>query len=274
MTEAEQITRASKSNLALAFIALDPERRRDISTFYAFCRIIDDIADDPAVPPVQRQLGLDQWKKALAQPTAGDPALASAVRELIAKYRIPTEHFFEIIAGCEMDLTQVQYETWDELRHYCHRVASVVGLISIEIFGYRDAGCQLYARELGLALQLTNILRDVGQDYANERRIYLPREEIARFGYSAESLAAGERNANFLALMNFQAERAIDLYARAQAALTPIDRRSMIAAEIMRTIYRRILSKMQNDQFQVFKQRYRLNKFSKLLCIARVYLFP
>ncbi|MES2570848.1 MAG: squalene/phytoene synthase family protein [Verrucomicrobiota bacterium] len=273
-TEAEQITRASKSNLALAFFALPAERRRDISTFYAYCRVIDDIADDPGRSLAERQGALDHWKEALVAPVEAPPPLAASVRELIGKYQLPVGHFLEIIAGCEMDLKETVYETWDDLQRYCHRVASVVGLVSIEIFGYRDPGCRQYALDLGLALQLTNILRDVGQDYVNEKRIYLPRQEMSRFGYSAEELAKGVRNDNFLALMNFQAERAIALYQKARAALPAPDQRSMVAAEIMRTIYRSILDRMQGDGFRVFTRRYRLNKFQKSLCIARVLLTP
>ena len=140
--------------------------------------MIDDIADDPGASVAERQAALDLWKQALAQPVAGESALAPPVRALIAKYRLPVAHFLEIIAGVEMDLAGASYATWDDLRLYCHRVASVVGLVSIEIFGCRDPGARRYAEQLGLALQLTNILRDVGQDFANGGRIYLPREDL------------------------------------------------------------------------------------------------
>ncbi len=273
-TEAEQITKASQSNLALAFFALPQDRRRDISTFYAFCRVVDDLADDPEQNIAQRQRSLNDWKDSLLTARPNEPALAPVVRELIAKYRLPVAHLIDIIAGCEMDLTDTVFETWEDLRQYCHRVASVVGLVSIEIFGYKDPGCRQYALDLGLALQLTNILRDVGQDYTANARIYLPREEIARFGYSVEALAAGQHSSAFLDLMNFQAQRAIALYASAQAALPTADQRSMVAAEIMRTIYRSLLTRMQHGNFRVFKQRYRLNKLQKAFCIGRVLLTP
>ena len=205
--DARAITRASKSNLALAFVSLPRARRDDITVFYAWCRVIDDIADDPGETVAHRRAALDTWKQALSQPVAGESALAAPVRALMAKYRLSDEHFLEIIAGVEMDLDGVSYATWADLRLYCYRVASAVGLVSIEIFGYRDAGCKTYAVELGLALQLTNILRDVGQDFANGGRIYLPREDLARFGYTAEDLAARRHNDAFLALMRFEAER-------------------------------------------------------------------
>jgi phytoene synthase len=262
---AEQITKASKSNLALAFIALSKQRRRDISVFYAFCRIVDDIADEPDTPIASRRAGLDQWKRAVGGSVDDDPPLASEVREIIARYEIPHEHFLEIIAGVEMDLDGASYETWEELRVYCHRVASVVGLVSIEIFGCRDPRCREYALNLGLALQLTNILRDVGQDFANGGRIYLPREDLARFGYTPEDLAAARHDERFRALMDFEAERALRYYALARSNLPHAERGTLVAAEIMQRIYRGILSRMQADNYRVFEKRYRLSRLEKIL---------
>ncbi len=266
--DAQAITRASKSNLALAFVSLPRERREDITVFYAWCRVIDDIADDPGQTVEHRRAALDVWKQALARPVAGESGLGGSVRALIEKYRLNCEHFLEIIAGVEMDLDAVSYATWDDLRLYCYRVASAVGLLSIEIFSYRDAGCKTYAVELGLALQLTNILRDVGQDFANGGRIYLPREDLARFGYTAEDLAAGCHNDAFLALMRFEAGRALAFYRSAEAALPPADRRTMVAAEIMRAVYGRLLDRMQHDGFRVFTRRYSLSRLEKIAFIV------
>ncbi len=266
--DAHAITRSSKSNLALAFVSLPRERRDDITVFYAWCRVVDDIADDPGQPVEERRAALDLWKLALSQPVAGESALAVPVRALIEKYQLNIAHFLEIIAGVEMDLAGVSYATWDDLRLYCYRVASVVGLVSIEIFGYRDPATREYAVQLGLALQLTNILRDVGQDFANGGRIYLPREDLARFGYTDEDLAASRRNAAFLALMRFETERALGFYAAAVAALPPVDQRAMTAAEIMRAIYGRLLDRMRRDGFQVFTQRYSLSRIKKIALIA------
>ncbi|MDR3401779.1 MAG: presqualene diphosphate synthase HpnD [Chthoniobacter sp.] len=263
-TEAQAITRASKSNLALAFVSLPRERREDITVFYAWCRVIDDIADDPGQTVEARRAALDQWKQAVQEPVAGESTLAAPVRALVAKYHLPPAHFHEIIAGVEMDLTGASYETWEDLRLYCHRVASVVGLISIEIFGCRDPQAQEYAEQLGLALQLTNILRDVGEDFANGGRIYLPREDLARFHYTPEDLAARRHNEAFLALMHFEAERARGFYAAARQALPPRDRRALVAAEIMHSIYRRLLERMERDGFHVFGHRYSLGRLRKL----------
>ena len=263
---AVEITRASKSNLALAFVALPRERRGDISTFYAFCRVVDDIADEPGDPRV-KQAGLDAWKRAVAEKFDGEPALAPAVREVVAKYALPVALFREIIAGVEMDLHGAAYATWEDLRVYCHRVASVVGLISIEIFGCRDPRSREYAEHLGLALQLTNILRDVGQDLANEGRIYLPAEDLARFQVTAEDFTAHRRDERFLALMDFEASRAREFFEKTREALPPSDRKALVAAEIMAAIYSRLLDKMQRDRFRVFDRRYALPKWKKLALI-------
>lgn len=266
--DARQITRASKSNLALAFVALPAGRRDDITNFYAWCRVIDDIADEAGQTVEQRRAALDLWRQALRAAAPSESPLAVPVRALIEKYRLPPEHFLEIIAGVEMDLTGARYETWEELRVYCYRVASAVGLVSIEIFGCREPGSRDYAINLGLALQITNILRDVGEDYRNGGRIYLPREDLARFGCTPEEIAAGTRSRAFLEVMSFEAARARGFYAAACAARPPADRRALVAAEIMRAIYCRILARMERGAFRVFDRRYRLNRAEKLFVIA------
>ena len=266
----EKITKASKSNLALAFVSLPRERRRDMTTFYAFCRIVDDIADEPGRAPAQKREELEAWKKAVGWEFSGEPELAAEVRDLIRRYNIPLEYFHEIIAGVEMDIEPERFRTFEDLRLYCHRVASVVGLASIEIFGYKSPACKKYALDLGLALQLTNIIRDVGQDYDNGGRIYLPLEDLERFDYSPGDLAAGIQNSQFQRLMEFEASRAMGFYESAVAALPAGDRRSMAAAEIMRRVYRRLLGKMQHDRFRVFEKRYSLSKLEKIGIIASV----
>ena len=204
-----------------------------------------------------------------------EPALAPAVRGIIEKYRLPIAHFEEIIAGCEMDVARTDYATWEELRLYCYRVASVVGLISIEIFGYRDPACREYAVQLGLALQVTNIIRDVGADLANDGRVYLPRGRAGALRlHRANCCRRGRTTEPLRRLLEHEAERADELYAAAIAALPPTERRSMIAAEIMRTIYSRLLRKMRRDGFRVLEKRYRLSALEKLLCIAQVLRGP
>lgn len=263
------ITRASKSNLALAFIALPRERREDMSVFYAWCRTVDDLADDAGHAEAERRAALEVWKRAVIAPVAHEPALADPVRRLIEKHALSVGDFHEIIAGMEMDLDHVAYATWDELRLYCHRVASVVGLVSAQIFGARLPATRQYALDLGLALQITNILRDVGEDFANGSRVYLPREEMARFGYTADDLAARRENEAFRALMHFQAERAAEFFRAAAEGLPREDRKAMVAAEIMRGIYSRLLERMRADGFRVFDRRYRLSRAAKMAIIAR-----
>ena len=260
---AQRITRQSKSNLALAFVALGPERRRDITTFYAFCRLIDDIADSETLSVEEKRRQLMEWRMVLRTPSQSEPTIAGDVRALMKKYALHPEMLDEIIAGVEMDLTISEYATFEDLRLYCYRVASAVGLVSIEIFGYRNPACREYAIELGLALQTTNILRDVGKDLDNGR-IYLPLADLTRFGYSAAVLRSRVYDERFVALMQFEAGRAREFFAHAAASLPSEDRRSMIAAEIMASVYRALLRRMELDKFRVFEKVYRLNKLEKL----------
>ena len=264
---AAKITRQSKSNLALAFISLGRERKRDITVFYAFCRVIDDIADSAPFDVAQKQFQLAAWREMLRRARADEPLLAREVRSLIDKYSLPIDLIEEVIAGVEMDLRISRYATFEELRVYCYRVASAVGLISIEIFGYRNPRCREYARELGLALQMTNIIRDVGKDLRSGR-IYLPQEDLARFGYSELELQDRQHNERFVRLMEFEAARAREFFSRAAAALPPEDRQSMVPAEIMSSIYCGLLRKMELDQFRVFDKEYRLSGLEKVGRIA------
>jgi len=264
---AAKITRQSKSNLALAFISLGRERKRDITVFYAFCRVIDDIADSAQFDVTQKQFRLAAWREMLRRACADEPLLAREVRSLIDKYSLPLDILEEIIAGVEMDLSISRYATFEELRVYCYRVASAVGLVSIEIFGYRNARCKEYALELGLALQMTNIIRDVGKDL-QQGRIYVPQEDLARFGYSELELQDRQHNERFVRLMEFEAARAREFFSRATAALPPEDRRAMVPAEIMSSIYRGLLRRMELDQFRVFEKEYRLSRLEKAGRIA------
>jgi phytoene synthase len=276
MTEtktAAAITKASKSNLALAFVALPPERRDDITTFYAFCRLVDDIADDPALEVGEKRRRISLWRESLADTFAGEPAIAPAIRELIRKYMIQPTLFGEIMDGVEMDLEPRRYETFEDLNEYCYRVASAVGLVSIEIFGYRNQDCKAYAIALGTALQLTNILRDVREDWENGGRIYLPMEDLVRFQYTPENLAAHVHDDRFLRMMNFEADRALTYYKKAAALLPPEDKRSMTPARIMAEVYGGILRKMRAQSFRVFDRRYRLGTLTKAAIVGRLSLF-
>ena len=259
---AAKITQASKSNLALAFVSLGRERRRDITTFYAFCRVIDDIADDVDLDVEEKSRRLNEWREWLRATRPNESTFAADVRWLMKKYAITPEMLEEIIAGVEMDLKIQRYQTFDELRVYCYRVASAVGLVSIEIFGYRDPACKEYAIQLGLALQTTNIIRDVGKDL-RAGRIYLPLEDLARFNYSEKELQDRQYDERFVRLMQFEADRAHQFFLRAAEVLPREDRKSMVAAEIMASIYRGLLRRMELDKFRVFEKEYRLNKLEK-----------
>lgn len=260
---AAKITRTSKSNLALAFVSLGRERRHDITTFYAFCRVIDDIADAADLDVEEKRRRLNQWRGWVRGGRADESSFAAEVRQLMRKYPITPEMLEEIIAGVEMDLSIQRYQTFEELRVYCYRVASAVGLVSIEIFGYRNPGCKEYAIQLGLALQMTNIVRDVGKDL-RANRIYLPEEDLARAKYSEQELQNRQYNDRFLDLMRFEAARARQFYGNAVAALPEEDRKSMVAAEIMSSIYRGLLRRMELDKFRVFEKEYALSKLEKI----------
>ena len=265
---AAAITKASKSNLALAFIALPPRRRQDITTFYAFCRLVDDIADSKELTIPEKQRRIDLWRESLADAFAGEPNLAPALRALMAKYMIPRSYFEDILAGVEMDLTPRTYETFRDLNLYCYRVAGAVGLISIEIFGYRNQLCKQYAVDLGTALQLTNIMRDIREDLENGGRVYLPMEDLARFGYTPLDLSESVYDDRFRHLMEFEADRALSYYKKAEAELPSQDRRSMAPARIMAKVYGGILEKMRADQFRVFQQRYSLSSLHKMAIVS------
>ena len=265
---AEEITRASQSNLAFAFVSLGKARRRDITIFYAFCRLIDDVADSTVLPADEKARRLALWRGALHGPVAQEPSLAPEVRGLINRYAITPAMLEEIMDGVEMDLTITRYKTFAALREYCYRVASAVGLVSIEIFGYQNPACREYAIELGLALQVTNILRAVAKDFANGR-VYLPGEDMVRFNYTEEDLAAHIHDDRFVRLMQFEAGRAHEFFRRAAVLLPREDRRSMIGAQIMASIYYALLRQMERDRFRVFDRQYGLSKLAKFLHVGR-----
>src|SRR2546429_3041403 len=254
---AAKITSQSKSNLALAFVSLGPERKRDITIFYAFCRVIDDIADSSELNVAEKRVRLAEWREMLRGARPAEPPLARDVRSLIDKYSLSPGMLEEIIAGVEMDLSISRYATFDDLRAYCYRVASAVGLVSIEIFGYRNPACKEYAIQLGLALQITNIIRDVGKDL-RDGRIYLPREDLARFDYSETELQDRQYNERFVRLMEFEAARARQFFTRAAALLPREDRPSMVAAEIMASVYGALLQRMELDKFRVLEKEYQV----------------
>jgi len=265
-----QVTRRSRSSFYYAFILLPPERRRALHAVYAFCRFIDDIADDEAIR--EPALLLKRWREELDRVYSGAPtrALSRALADSARRFKIPRELFEEIINGVEMDLSRKRYQTWEELRPYCYRVASALGLICIEIFGYSNPSAKLYAENLGLALQLTNIMRDVRED-AERGRIYLPLEDLARFNVSENEILGGVYSPNFVRLMDFEARRARELYALAQSELAPEDRATLLTAEAMRLIYAALLERIINSNYRVLDRRHRLSAPHKLYLVGRAW---
>jgi phytoene synthase len=260
----EQITRRAKSNLAFALACLPKERRRDMISFYAFCRVVDDIADATDVGEDEKEKELTRWKQCVEEgKPPGHPVLDEVVL-LPAKYGFPRAWLGEIIDGVASDITKTRYETFEELLGYCYKVASVVGLVSIEIFGHTNPATRDYAINLGYALQFTNIIRDVGQDARDTGRIYLPQSELRQFGVLESEILDARPSPRFTKMMEFQYRRARDYYQAAQKALPPEDRKNMVASEIMGAIYSRILEKLKREKFPVFTKRCRLSKLHKV----------
>jgi phytoene synthase len=272
MQESRTITRKSASNLALAFVLLPKARRDGMSALYAFCRVVDDVADNESLPVSHRREQLAAWRADVRRACGTETPQFPVNRDLqpvIRQYHLPFEHFDALLQGVEMDLDIKRYDNYEQLELYCYRVASVVGLLSIEVFGYQDPACRDYAICLGKALQLTNILRDVRSD-AQRGRIYLPLSELARFQVSPEEILRLEYSPRFFALGNSVAQRARHFYRLARETLPAADRRSMVAAELMGAVYWRLLRKLERQRFNVFgPELTRLNKGQKALLILR-----
>jgi phytoene synthase len=274
MQESRAITRKSASNLALAFVLLPKARRDAMSALYAFCREVDDVADDEAAPVAQRREQLAAWRADVRRACGAETPRFAVNRELqpvIHHYHLAFEHFDALLQGVEMDLDIKRYADYEQLDLYCYRVASVVGLLSIEVFGYLDLACRDYAIYLGKALQLTNILRDVRAD-AGRDHIYLPQSELARFQVSPEEILRLEYSPRFFELANSVAKRARRFYRLARETLPAADRRSMVAAELMGSVYWRLLTKLERQRFNVFgPELTRLSKSRKALLVLRTW---
>ena len=264
------VTRQSSSNFYYAFMLLPAERRRALYAVYAFCRFIDDIADDGAAAEPARLL--ERWRLELRKVFSGavERPVSRALADNVRRFEIPQRYFEEVIDGVAMDLTRTRYATFEELSLYCRRVASAVGLICIEIFGYRNPATRVYAERLGLAFQLTNIIRDVREDAARDR-IYLPLEDLDRFGVTERAILQSAYTPGFNQLMAFEAARARQFYQEAAAALAPEDKSSMVAAEGMRLIYSALLERISRSGYRVFDRRLSVSAPRKLLLIGRAW---
>jgi phytoene synthase len=260
----QQKAAQSGSSFYYSFMFLPPERRRAITAVYAFCREVDDIVDECTDPTIARTK-LAWWRDELARLYAGQPQhpVARAIAPCVAPFDLKQELMLEIIDGMEMDLTQNRYLDFAALEVYCYRVAGAVGLLAARIFGYTDPHTLGYARDLGTAFQLTNIVRDVGED-ARKGRIYLPQDELAQFGVGSEQILHAKYDDKFVRLMAFQGERAEQYYDRAYAQLPKVDRATQRPGLIMAAIYRTLLAEIRRDRFQVLDRRTALTPVRKL----------
>jgi phytoene synthase len=277
------VTKASRSSFTYAFMVLPKPQREALYAIYAFCRISDDLVDEAvssdvtgsrsptATLPAER---LDAWRAELDACFRGAPThpVTRRLAEVLRTFPIPRAYFESLLNGMEMDLTKTRYASFAELEQYCYRVAGVVGLMCIEIFGYTQPETRTYAERLGTAFQLTNILRDLGQD-GEAGRIYLPQEDLARFGCTEADILGRRLTPAFRELMNFEVGRARTYYAAALQSLPAADRNSMLPAEIMRVIYHRLLTQIEARAHDVYSRRIRLSDTRRMLlalgCWAR-----
>lgn len=265
----ERLARREAGNFYHAFRILPGGKRRAMCALYAFLRIADDLADAPG-PPTAKRGPLDAWRHQLRAALAGTPShpLHPALAHAVATYAIPPVHLEDVLDGVTMDLDTAHYDTFADLYRYCYRVASAVGLSCIHIWGFTDARACGYAEAAGIALQLTNILRDLGEDAARGR-VYLPREDLDRFGYSPEALALGVRDQHFRALMEFEVGRARDYYAAARPLTGLLHPAGRAVFQVILDTYRGLLDAIVRRDYDVFAGRVRLGRLHKLWLAAR-----
>jgi phytoene synthase len=260
----QQKTARSGSSFYYSFLFLPPDRRRAITALYAFCREVDDVVDEVSDPTLARTK-LAWWRSEVSATFMGAPQhpVALALKPVVAQYRLPEEHFQTVIDGMAMDLDRSRYFDFTELERYCHCVAGVVGLMSAEIFGYVNPATRQYARDLGIAFQLTNIIRDVGED-ARRGRIYLPQDELTAHGVTASAILKAESGDGLISLIRDQVARARRWYAQAFDALAPEDRVPQRPGIIMAAIYRTLLEEIERDGYRVLDRRIALTPLRKL----------
>jgi phytoene synthase len=268
----QQKTAQSGSSFYYSFLFLPPERRRAITALYAFCREVDDTVDETSDASVAR-IKLAWWRTEVSNMYKGSPThpVTQALQPHIAAYNLEEQHLQAIVDGMEMDLDQSRYLDYAGLQKYCWRVAGVVGILSASIFGYKNPQTLAYAEKLGLAFQLTNIIRDVGDD-ARKGRIYLPVNELQQFNVTAADILNFRHSEKFEALMKFQAERAQRTYDEALALLPKEDRRAQRPGLMMSAIYRTLLDEIQRDNFHVLNQRISLTPLRKLWLAWKTYV--
>jgi phytoene synthase len=262
---AKEIAKKSNSSFYYAFNLLPAEQRDAMNTVYAFCRETDDIVDEGSVDDNLKFERLRRWRIELEKSLNGhsDYHLINKLARTIQNFNIPLEPFFDLLKGMEMDLQQKRYVTFNDLKTYCYHVASTVGLMCIEIFGYRHHSAKDFAVNLGIALQLTNILRDVKKD-AEKGRIYLPKEDLEKFNYNESDIFNNTYNENFQQMMKYQVERAKEYFNAATNCLNREDKKAMFAARAMQHIYSRMLNKIVDADYDVYNKSIRISKVKKV----------
>lgn len=270
--ECQEITKAGAKNFYFAFLTLPRRKRLAIYAAYAFCRMCDDIADGESTN-AEKAKGLQELRDRLIAAYSGNAEgpVFTALADAASRFKIPQELFENVVKGVEMDLRKTRYRTFEELREYCYYVASTVGLIAIYVFEFKDSRAVDYAVDLGIAMQLTNIMRDIEEDAA-ANRIYLPQEDLERFGYSETDLLDGIYNDNFKELMRFEAGRARAYFERGQLLYPLLNRRVRACPKALETLYTRILDRMEEREFNVFGERVSLSTSTKLSIMARLWL--
>lgn len=263
-----------RSSFFYSFSLLPKEKNEAINTVYAFCRETDDIVDETDSSAETKRSKIQEWKSELEIAIKNEDSkftLLNKVSSVMKKFKIPSEPFFELIKGMELDIAKNRYNTFGELNDYCYKVASTVGLMCIEIFGYRNPKTKDFAVNLGIALQLTNILRDIKTD-AQLGRIYIPLEDLQKFNYSESELMNFNYNEEFRKLMKFECDRAHEYYKKADESLDRSDKGLMLAARVMQHIYFRILKKIEKKNYNVFESELKVSKFKKIMITAGVYM--
>jgi phytoene synthase len=267
----KHLARTRARNFFYSFLLLPPEEKEAMCAIYAFMRRADDLSDETSLKPEDRLAGLQNWKSALEQALEGrygDDPILPAFHHTVERYEIPPQYFFDLIQGVTSDLDTTRYRTFDELYGYCYRVASVVGMTTMHVFGYESEDALGLAEKCGIAFQLTNILRDIRED-AELGRVYLPEEELARFDLTSDDLLVGRPGEHFREFMEFQCHRANDYYQQAAPILRMVRPPCRAALWTMISIYHRLLRRIEAADFNVFDRRARLSDFEKLWIVLR-----
>ncbi len=274
MSESDTITRNAKSNLAFTLMDMPEEKRIHMAQFYAFCRIVDDIVDEPGMSAEERHAALDRWAGLITGALPPSPGIEEEVCQLVSTLRLDTAPMLTLIEGCRGDIAPTQPTTRKELLAYAYKVASCVGITSATVMG-ASAAAQSYAVALGYALQLVNILRDVAEDCRKYNRIYLPADDMELFGVSAEDIREQRYTYRMRQLLAYEAALATKFFCEAEELYDKLpveDRNALVPAQAMGLIYRNILDKMQADEYRIFERRYSVNNFRKLLFLLRARL--